>query len=189
MSMKDLKAALAEHSLIKLWREEFDEHPDLGYILALGSKLLLLHLVSSEVRFNGFSVLRLGDLSHLEFPYERAAFVERVLELRGEEDPTVSEVSLQTMATALDSVRELHPLVTIQREEIEPDVCHIGRVLRVTRSTVHLHEIDPSAEWESEYTPYRIGKITRLDFGGAYEEALRLAAAPPSDDLSGGPLR
>jgi len=189
MRKRDLERALAEHSMIKLWREGIEREPERGYVLALGSKLLLLHLLSPEVRFNGFSVLRLGDLSRLQFPYQGAAFVERVFELRGEEVSPKPGISLQTMGEALRSAGELFPLVTIHREAIDPEVCNIGRVLRVTRSTVHLHEINPGAEWDSEYTPYRIGAITRLDFGGGYEEALWLAAPAPPDGLSTGPLR
>ena len=60
------------------------------------------------------------------------------------------------------------------REEIDSDVCHIGKILRIDDEYVSLLEIDPDAEWGNEAEQYRISEITRLDFGGKYEEALLL---------------
>ena len=53
-------------------------------------------------------------------------------------------------------------------------MCHIGRVVGVNKDNVSLLEIGPDACWEDVVTDYRTREITRIDFGGAYEDALIL---------------
>jgi hypothetical protein len=69
----------------------------------------------------------------------------------------------------------IFPLVTIHRETIDPSICQIGRVVWADKIWVSLHEIDPHAKWEQQQQ-YRLSEITRVDFGGAYEEALYLVS-------------
>ena len=42
-----------------------------------------------------------------------------------------------------------------------------------------IREIGPDAVWEEEAETYRVAQITRVDFGGAYEEALYLVGGDP----------
>jgi hypothetical protein len=86
----------------------------------------------------------------------------------------------------LDSVQNLllsagrsFPLVTIHREQIEPDACWIGRVKGIKRGRVSLLEINPDARWDAHPTAYRLSEITRVNFGGDYENALHLVGGEP----------
>jgi hypothetical protein len=87
----------------------------------------------------------------------------------------------------LDSVEELlltasraFPIVTIHREKVNPDLCHIGKVVKIENGRVFLLEIGPDAIWEENPTEYRLREITRVDFGGGYEEALILVGGLPT---------
>jgi hypothetical protein len=73
------------------------------------------------------------------------------------------------------------PLVTIHREKIKPNVCWIGQVVQVRRGRLSLLEIGPDAKWDEEPTEYKVDEITRVDFGGGYEDALRLVGGKPPD--------
>jgi hypothetical protein len=64
--------------------------------------------------------------------------------------------------------------VTIHREKVDPDVCAIGRVVEVKDGRVSLLEINPDATWNAKPKDYQLRDITRVDFGGEYEEALQL---------------
>jgi hypothetical protein len=70
--------------------------------------------------------------------------------------------------------------VTIHREEADPEVCQVGRVISTGRGRVRLLEIHPDATWEEHPTEYRLKEITRVDFGGDYEEALDLVGGSPT---------
>ncbi len=69
------------------------------------------------------------------------------------------------------TANEQFPLVTIHRESMDDSVCYIGKVAKFTPKTVTLDKIDPAAEW-NESTRYNLKDITRVDFGGGYENAL-----------------
>ena len=57
------------------------------------------------------------------------------------------------------------------RGRLQPQLNHIERV--------RFLEIDPDAMWAQKPTTIRLSDITRVDFGGGYEEALRLVGGEP----------
>jgi hypothetical protein len=70
-------------------------------------------------------------------------------------------------------------LFTIHQEWLDKEVCFIGRLAVRTATTFGLKEIDPDARWTRSRS-YNFKDLTKVDFGGGYENALaRLAATPP----------
>jgi hypothetical protein len=63
---------------------------------------------------------------------------------------------------------------------VDPDVCWIGRVLGVDRNRVSLLEIGPDAKWDEKPTEFTLSEITRVNFGGEYEDALHLVGGDPA---------
>ena len=70
--------------------------------------------------------------------------------------------------------------MAIHHEQVDPDVCRIGRVLRVSRGCVSLLEINPDATWDTAPTDYPLKEITEVNFGGDYEDALYLVGGDPA---------
>lgn len=87
----------------------------------------------------------------------------------GQRMPRKSRVSVANIEGLLLSASRAHRLVTIHREIVDADICHIGHVVDVKDGTVSLLEIGPDAKWEDNPTAYRFKDITRVDFGGGYE--------------------
>ncbi len=146
----------------------------MGYVLAVGPRFFLLALVDENIRFNGFQCLRLQDVRNLQVPAKYAAFVEAALKLRGERRPRIPTVVVDSVQELLRTASRAFPVITIHREKVAPDVCHIGRVVAVSDSEVSLLEIGPDARWDDEALSYRTKEITRVDFAGDYEQALTL---------------
>jgi hypothetical protein len=111
-------------------------------------------------------------------PY--ASFAEKALKKRGDERPKKPRVSVASIQELLSSASKAFPLLTIHREQIDPDVCSIGRVLDVNKGRVSLLEISPDATWERSPTEYRLSEITRVNFDGDYEKALHLVGGDPA---------
>lgn len=134
-------------------------------------------------RFNGFQCFRLSDVRELQMPHTHAAFAEAALRKRAIRIPRKPRVSVASISDLLISASRAFPLVTIHRERVDPDTCHIGRVVRVRNGLASLLEINPDASWDDEPCEYRISDITRVDFGGEYEESLHLVGgAPPPNN-------
>lgn len=147
-------------------------------MLDIGPEFFLLSLVSDRVRFDGFECFRISDVRNLRSdPY--AAFAEAALKKRGERKPKKPNINITNVGPLLVSASHVFPLVTIHRERIEPDICHIGRVVNVGDGRLSLLEISPDGQWDDSATEYRIREITRVNFGGDYEDALHLVGGAP----------
>lgn len=173
-----LTLALRDKVLISFTRP-FDEHSTCGYVVDIGQKLFLIAVIGEDMRFNGFQCFRLADLRGLQIPHKYAAFCEAALHKRGEQLPKKSRVTVRSLEELLISVSRAFPLLTIHREQVDPDACQIGRAIEVNKSYISLLEIGPDACWDRHPSHYPLGEITRVDFGGDYEEALHLVGGQP----------
>src|SRR5688500_4176871 len=132
------------------------------------------------MRFNGFQCFRMSDVRGLKVPHPYAAFAEAALKKRGERLPKKPRVSVDSLEDLLLSANRSFPLVTIHREKVAEGTCDIGRVAGVDKGRVCLLEITPDASWDAAPREYRLRDITRVDFGGEYEEALHLVGGRPA---------
>ena len=183
--LEELQAAQAESMVVQIWRSSYESESEIGYVTSIGADLILLLCISTEIRFNGFTVIRIQDISELEAPHAHTDFVEEALHIRGESVEHAPLVDLSDIGASIRTAGELFPLVALHRELVDSTVCHIGQVVSVTPEFVSIIEIDPDAEWEREPSTYSLSEVTRIDFGGGYEEALALVGgtAPSSRHL------
>jgi hypothetical protein len=172
-----LKTALQDKLLVKFTRP-FEEGWVQGYVLDIGSRFFLMAIVDDGIWFNGFQCFRLSDVRGLEVPYEYAAFAEAALKKRGERLPKKPHVSMASLEDLLLSAGRAFGLVSIHREHVDPNWIDIGRVVGVAEGRVELLPIEPGAIWDDEPNVYRLNEITRVDFGGEYENALQLIGGP-----------
>ena len=98
--------------------------------------------------------------------------------------PQKPRVNVSSIEELLVSAGRLFPLVTIQRDGVDPDVCWIGRILGIERGRVLLLEISPDAKWGKKSQAYRLNEITRVSFGADYENALHLVGGNPAARLT-----
>jgi hypothetical protein len=166
--------------LLVKFRRPFERGRIEGYVLDIGPQFFLLALISDEICLNGFLCLRVRDVRNLQAPAKYAAFVEAALKKRGLQIPQNPGVSVSSLPELLLSANEAFPLLTIHRESVDPDVCHIGRLAGLRGGRVALLEIGPDAAWDAKPEEYSLNQITRIDFGGGYEEALHLVGGSPS---------
>jgi hypothetical protein len=123
--------------------------------------------------------MRLSDVRRLSVPSPYAGFAVAALLKRGERIERKPRISLKSTDQLLRSANRLFPLVTIHQERVNPDTCKIGRVVGVSKSHVSLLEIGPDAVWEEKPTEIPLRRITRVDFGGGYEDALHIVGGAP----------
>jgi hypothetical protein len=174
---RQLDEALRTGCLVRFSRR-FDESPIHGYVLDVGPKFFLLSIVSDHIWFDGFSCFRIADVRDLA-PDPYASFMEVALSKRGERAPKKPRVSVKGVEELLLSANRAFSLITLHLELADPEVCWIGRALGVERGRVSLQEISPNATWDEKLREHRLSEITRVDFGGDYEEALHLVGGDP----------
>lgn len=182
---EQLEAAARDGVLVAVERAAFEDAEDLGFVVGVGEALLALERVSESIRLDGVSILRLDDVSDLEDPHAHADFVTSALRLRGETRREAPSPDLGSWAGALRSIalesgatRGEAPIVALHEESDDEAPCRIGVVTRVAEATLEMVEIDPDADWATERSEVGLATLTRIDFGGAYEAALRLVGGP-----------
>lgn len=95
-------------------------------------------------------------------------------------------MSLDDTTAALHSANQRAPLVSIHVEFDRPDICWVGAVHKLNADTMQLLEVDTQAVWKRRPRAVDLEDVTRIEFGGSYEEGLASIAGPiPLLDLQG----
>jgi len=179
----ELEKARTRNNLVRIFREDL-EGPDGwsdGFVVAANEEMVVIQLLDESIRLNGYQILFLEDISDFVHPAPFNDFQKRVLELR-EEEVDVPKFELGDLGQLLIDISEEYGLVTLHREESESDSCEIGRVLKSDEVTYELEEIGSDARWFDDTYEYDLYDITRIEFGGAYEDALLLVNEDLGDD-------
>lgn len=175
----DYKRIIRSQYLVRFRRKPLDESWLYGFVLACSETLTLLHLLETATfTLNGYSVIRNEDVS-LFAVYDRPAYYyeSKVLRLKGIRPQPQPEISIGNLSDLLTSIDRLYPLFTIHRELMNDDCCFVGSLAAITAKTFTLDEVDDCGEWIGPRR-YRFSDITKIDFGGGYEDALALVARP-----------
>jgi hypothetical protein len=169
-----LTEALDRKAIVRFWNRFDGGGSTDGFVLDIGPRFFLLALIDEYMKFNGYQCPLLKDIKRLEVPARYEAFTLAALRKRKQLIKQKPQISLSSISELLESANLLFPLITIHRESVKPDSCWIGRVIEISKSAVLLHEIGPDAVWDKEPTKHLLSEITRVEFGGGYEEALHL---------------
>jgi hypothetical protein len=152
-----------------------------GYVLDIGPRFFLLAIIDDYQKFNGFQCSRISDVRQLRVPAPYADFIVAALRKRGQIIRRKPNINLAGLPELLKTASRLFPLITIHRQEAKPDICEIGRAIDVDKNRLLFHEIDPGAIWYKRLTSFPLNEITRVEFGGGYEEALHLVGGEPKE--------
>lgn len=171
-----LRRLVGKDAIVELWREDLDPQALTGYVVALSLDFVAIHVVCDRILLDGYSVLRIQDITRLEFKPKFRQFYAEALKLRGLAPSRPVGICLDTTASVLESVNQNYPLVTVHREKIRNDECSIGRIEKLTDKTVILKWLTPAARWDGYSPRYRLANITKIDFAGFYEDALARVA-------------
>ena len=134
---------------------------------------------------DGFTALRTKDITKVK---KVDGFEPELLKKLKQWPPAAPEqpISLSSAEAIIRTVGEGRDALTIHQEKDKPDACFIGAPVDWGRKSVWLLEIDRHARWDTEMTKYRLKDITRIDFGGGYEDALLTVSGAKPDRRSGG---
>lgn len=171
---KCLAAAMEDRTLVRLTRSIRNADKVDGFVVGIGEEWVLLASLDPNIDLDGFTGVRLADITKVAVRGGPDSFVPRALHVRGKWPPVPAEVNLDGVSELIRTAADLAPLVVIHIEADDPDVCFIGRPIRFTARKVHLVEIDPQARWRDQPRKYLLQSVTQVEFGGRYEEALVL---------------
>jgi len=136
----------------------------------------LFHTLGSDTfRFNGYTVLRTEDISEYRFFTKAEYWQFRAVRHFHLKPIRPAGISVASFPELLKSIAQHYPLITFHPEKKNPAVCYIGPLVAITEHTVTIDDLDCNGEW-SGARRMKISDVTRVDFGGGYEEALAVTA-------------
>lgn len=174
-----------EEIIEKEWLVKFDRKPmskDMlyGFILAGNNEFLLLNFFDdNSFNLNGYTVIRHKDIKRFSVYNSEEYFLSKFIELKKIKPKFLSDFSIKNWKDILISAGRQFPLITIHLEKISDKVCYVGSLAATKKKGFSFNEIDSEATW-TETFKYKYKDLTKIDFGGIYENALFLVAEQKS---------
>ncbi len=140
-------------------------------MVGVSRELVLIHELSDEMHLDGYSTIRVKDIKRYRTLDDYDYFANRALRLRKQTPRPLRNISLSGFPSLIRSLRSRFPLFVIHEEAVDDQICFIGKASKMTKRSIILKEMDPGAKWEGMRN-HRLRNITRIGFGGNYEQAL-----------------
>jgi hypothetical protein len=172
--LEEAEAASHPPDLVELGRDSME--PVRGFVVGASSELLLLHTLSDRVDLDGYSAVRVHDVTAVQREFTKKPFYLKALKLKGVIPTRPDGIDLSDVRTLMCSVEERYPLIVIHRERVLADEGEIGRIKLTSGDTYALRFISPTATWEDDDRTFRYADVTRVQFDGEYENTLALVA-------------
>ena len=179
---ESLRGLVGKKVIVDLRRENIDSYENIGYVVDLSLDFVTIHVQNDDIILDGYTILRVQDITLVDDKPRYGDFYKKALKLRGYKPKRPVGICLNNTASILDSITKHYPLVTVNREKIRNNECTIGRIEKLTDKTVILQWLTASARWDGYSPRYRLTDITKIEFGGLYEDALALVAGIQPDE-------
>jgi hypothetical protein len=173
-----LREALEQRIPMRFARERVQPGWIHGYVVGLSREFCLIAEVGDAMRFDGYVVLSIADLTQVEEDPSRE-FVEKALALRNEPLAIPEDFPLDSWAAIAEAAMRFAPLLSVNViEDEDGEVSYIGQLVGIER------EVDPNAHWHADAGDYGFDEIASIGFGTGYLDALWLVAGTPTDPMS-----
>jgi len=147
-----------------------------GFVVDFSDELLLFHaLEESTFRLNGYIALRDEDISGYRVFDKPKFWLFRAVQHFQLKPVSPTGVSVTSLPDLLRSAARHYPLLTLRPELKKPNVAYIGPLVSMTERTLTIDDLNADCEWTG-LRRMKLCDITRVDFGGGYEEALTATA-------------
>lgn len=150
-----------------------------GFVVGVGKKWVALQCLSDRVEFDGWQLLRVKDIQAVSVDPDPNCFEVKALKARSLWPPTAPELNLDDVVDVLSAVTAVAPMISVFDEFDRSDVCWIGAVRALDESKLRLLQVNTRGGWARKPRSFDPADVTRIDFGGGYEEALGLVAGLP----------
>jgi len=160
-----------EGGLVDLKRERIESHTLRGFVTAVSADLVAMGVVNDECHFDGVTIVRTEDITFLRWQNEVLDAWAGVLQESPTSPTPVRHVELSSWESVVRSLLGSEPVVTFHREIVNDRACHLGTNISLEGECVVADEISVEGTVDGRFA-LSLGDLTKLDFGGGYEQAL-----------------
>ena len=142
-----------------------------GRVVAVSDKLVLMEIVDSGVRFDGYAALPIDITWRVEDPCEWHAFIQSALDVRNLK-PTPIDIPVDSWCKLIEATRRTHPIVRLWAPNVFGSESVYGYVLEVDDLHLRFRPIDSNGVWGEYDQIMSLSELARLDFAGDLETML-----------------
>ena len=158
-------------TFVDIKRSSIDDDNLSGFVLDVSDELTLIHYMSDGFHLDGYYVILNSHVTGCDIFDDPHCFQHRALRLKNVRPRKPRGIDISNWTTAFESASKHFPLLAVHQDASDPDTCLVGRIASMDANSITLFYITPNAKWERK-TQFLIADVTRLDFGGGYEDAL-----------------
>jgi len=172
----DRLSALVRSSVLVEVERDLPTSPNIrGFVVGVSSRFLMIRILSDDFQLNGYSIIPIDTVSQYRIASEYQEMVDYLLGYEGDDVDGFDSTSFIKMASDFEFLKDVHkyfPVVSVFLEDEEEYVFELGLVEEVLESTLIMRTISPTGIIAKDVTMIDLDEVTRIDFGGAYEEAV-----------------
>ena len=170
----DLRELAASRTLVCLRGGR--EHDTVGYVAGVGARWALAQIVNANGLPDGWRALTLQAIGEIEPIDPEISYLPRLVATR----PVTAmapDVDLDNARALMEAAARHSDVLYLEADDMPPGAFWVGRVAKLDHEGAVLRKISSAGLWDGEVR-CSYESITRVGFGGRYEEALALAAGP-----------
>ena len=166
--MSELNTLQQNRALVSIYREHINDTPIQGFILAHSKKLVLIQYVY-DFNLDGIMVLQRSDVTSIESD-ESGMFQTQLLKDEGlyAKVDFTKTYDVKNWKTVLAAFGSTHQFITLEDENSEEYVFMIGKMTKLGRKKVSVHEFLCTGIWKEEVSKMSYKNITSLRAGNNY---------------------
>lgn len=163
--------AMEKGRLLEYQRGVLGSEVEVGFVVGIGKKWLLIHHLDGAARLNGYQAIREADITRARLSTHR--FSERALVITGQRPNPPVGIALDRTRDLLRTATRHFRIVGINIEYENESIRYIGAATRLRKRRFALEGVSRAAKWKAPTKPnYRYREVSRIDFDDDYMHAL-----------------
>jgi len=166
-----LDEAMAKGRLLEYQRAVLGSEIEMGFVVGIGRKWVLIHVLDRGVRLNGYQAIRERDITRARLSADK--FRKRFLTIDNQSGVAPEGIALDRTRDLLRTATKLSRIVGVNTEYDDESIRYIGAANDFGNRRFAIKGVSTKAKWESnDGRPYRYAEVSRIDFDGDYMRAL-----------------
>jgi hypothetical protein len=163
--------------LVRINRQPLEDITDYGFILDYNDDFMLVNTFDFDANVvTGFSIYAISTIKEIKAHVDENSFESIFVKLNKIKPKKNPSILIDSIQTILKTVTENFPLIVIHCEKKDNEICWIGKLVEIKDNSFLMLEIDTNADWHEKPSKFKFKDVTKIDFGGGYENNLALVA-------------
>ena len=166
-----VKTLKQNQELIDLYRDDISSESLTGVISNYSDELIYMSLFTDEGLPNGISVFYWQDITRIRWGGNLRDPIGKLI-LLNESKPQISDINLDSLRLALESIQSEFGYVNILTESVDPSITFVGEISEIDQEALVLNSYGTMSTLDRNFQLMTLEVISRVDAGASYENSI-----------------